>query len=405
MINPMRISVIALLSFLASFSQTGHGITITYWEEERREVQESLDLVTADYMKANPGVKVERVHFKTEDLRKQYQTATIAAAGPDLLLAPNDFAGVFAAMGTILPFDKSTDFSRFPKVLVEAISGGTGKHWGVPINFGSHLMLFANTKLMPDVPSTWEEIIKQGKLFTKPQEQQFALAFNLREPYWYVPFMGLFGGRPLPERTPNLGGKDNIKALQFVSDLKHTHKILPGSCDYSCADTLFVEGKTALTINGDWAVPKYEKALGKRLAILPLPSLAATKRHAEPMLSAKFLMVNINLVKKKKKLSAVKKFVEFMVAPATQKKLTELTRRLPALNKLLSSPQVQKDPVLKAVYAATEHGYPMPMAVEMRAVWDAIRPQLQAVLSQQTAPEKAAKRMQSDAERKLKSLR
>jgi maltose-binding protein MalE len=85
--------------------------------------------------------------------------------------------------------------------------------------------------------------------------------------------------------------------------------------------------------------------------------------------------------------------------------LIKETGRLPALKALVNSEVITKDPVLNATNKAMAHGQPMPMDVEMRVVWDAIRPQLQAVMAGRVEPKKAAQIMQKDAETKIKEMK
>ena len=50
-------------------------------------------------------------------------------------------------------------------------------------------------------------------------------------------------------------------------------------------------------------------------------------------------------------------------------------------------------------------GTPMPSVVEMRAVWDAMKPEMNAVLADQKTPEEAAAAMQGAAEAGIEALR
>ena len=48
---------------------------------------------------------------------------------------------------------------------------------------------------------------------------------------------------------------------------------------------------------------------------------------------------------------------------------------------------------------------PMPVVPEMRAIWDAMRPNLEAVLNGKMTPEDAAKKMQKDAVEGIKIIK
>ena len=391
------------LTMIFANSASAQTIELTFWEHEFEEVQKALDNVIADYQKANPKVKIKRSHYKTEDLRTQYQTAAMGGGGADIVLAPNDFAGPFSIMQIIQPVQKWGNVSRFGPAVVEAVSDKNGDVWGLPVSRGNHLVLLVNKKLVAKTPTTVEELVTTAKSLSKPDKGQYGFAYNLNEPFWFVAFLGAYGQVPLVKAQPNLDGKGMIDALTLVHDLKFKDKVVPPDCDYNCAETLFVEGKVGMIINGDWSVQKYRDALGKDLEIAALPKLTATGKHMAPMISGKYLFFNAKL--KAAKLEEAKKFAEYMVSKPIQEKLTKETQRLPAIKELDGSAVIAGDPMLKALDAAMANGQPMPMEVEMRAIWDAMRPQLQAVMADRAQPKEAAAIMQKDAVTKIKEMK
>ena len=384
-------------------SASAQNVELTFWEHEFEEVQKALDSVIADYQKANPNVKIKRSHYKTEDLRTQFQTAAMGGGGADVVLAPNDFAGPFSIMQIIQPVQKWGNLSRFGGSVVNAVSDKNGDVWGLPVSRGNHLLLLVNKKLVPKTPATIEELVTTAKSLSKPDKGQYGFAYNLNEPFWFVAFLGAYGQAPLVKAQPNLDGKGMIDALTLVHDLKFKDKVVPPDCDYNCAETLFVEGKVGMIINGDWSVQKYKDALGKDLEISALPKSAATGKFMAPMISGKYLFFNAKL--KAAKLEEAKKFAEYLVSKPVQEKMTKETQRLPAIKELDGSAVIAGDPTLKSLDQAMANGQPMPMEVEMRAIWDAMRPQLQAVMANRAQPKDAAALMQKDAVTKIKEMK
>jgi len=379
------------------------GQTLRLWEQEKEDIQAVLDKLIVDFEKANPKIKIKRSHYKNEDLRTQFQTSAMGGGGGDLVLAPNDFGGPFAIMGIIKPVQKLVDLSKFGETVKSAVADTKGNFWAVPVSRGNHLMLFVNKAIVKKAPETIEELVAIAKKTSNAKENKFGFAYNLTEPFWFVAFMGAYGTRPLVNAQPQLDNEGMIKALSLVKDFKFKDKIVPPDCGYACAETLFLEGKVAMIINGDWAVSKYQESMKDNLIIAPLPKSAATGQYMEPMISGKYLFVNNKL--KGKKLAAAKKFIEFMTSEEIQRRLIRETGRLPALKSLIESKEITGDPVLKAINDAMAHGQPMPMDVELRVIWDAIRPQLQAVMADRAEPKAAAKIMQKDAVTKIKEMR
>lgn len=392
-------------AFVWQQSTKATDLEIFIWEEEQPAIQNVLDEVITLFETQNPGTRIKRSHFGTEDLRSQFLMAGIGGQGPELILAPNDFAGVFRKAGIIQSIETWMDMRKFSPQTVEAISTSDGKSYGAPINLGNHLILYVNKKLRPNVPNTIEELIKPSK-FNNPDQTQYDLAFNHLEPFWFVPFLGAFDENPLIEKdgqtVPNLNTNATVAALEILSAMKFKSRIIPNDCDYACAETLFLEGKAAMTINGDWAIGLFQSALGDDLVIAPLPKLEKSDKAMRPMVAGKYLMLRSGLKEDKEELARA--FTEFLVSETIQRFLTERSKRLPSLRSLLSDPIVTNDPYLSASLAAIKHAQPMPMAVELRAVWDAIRPQLQEVMAGRTHSAQAAEQMQRDAEQKIRML-
>ena len=405
----MRVfSAVGLTIFMAGLvphltSRAKAATELTLWEQEREEDQKILDGIAAQFEKANPDIKIKRAHYKTEDLRTQYQTAAMGGGGADLVYAPNDFAGPFSVMGIIQPVGTWGQMDRFSDAVVSTVKDAKGTVWGLPISNGNHLMLLVNKKLLAKAPDTVEEMIASAKKLSNPSKKQFGLAYNLNEPFWFITFFGAYGGHPLDGQKPNLNTPGMVSALDLVKTMKFKDQIVPPDCDYACADTLFSEGKVAMLINGDWSVKKYADTLKGDLIIAPLPKLASTGKYMAPMVSGKFMFFNKKLAGAR--LDAAKKYAEFFVTPAIQEVLVKEAKLLPAVKAMQTGTVMKADPMLNATLAAMSHGQPMPMAVELRAVWDAIRPQLQGVMAGRTDPKVAAQVMQKDAETKIKEMK
>jgi len=380
-------------------------VKITFWEQESEEVDAFLDELVADFMKAHPNITVERVHYGNEELRDQFQAASLAGAAPELVRVPNDFAGPFSALGIIAKATDVFDKAFLDQFIPEALNATRvkGEIWGVPDNYGNHLMLLYNKDLVKEPPKDTDELIKLAQELTKGEVQGFA--YNLNEPFWLAPWLGAFGAWPLDENDkPSFDNEGTVGALQFVQDLKFKHKVVPQECDYNCADTLFKEGKAAMIINGDWSLGGYAQVLGDKLGVAPIPKVTATGKYPTPMTGGKYWMVSKAVLNDPAKIEAVRTFVTYMTSADVQKKWIEKFKRLPSLKALKDDPAIQKDPILKGSFEQLLLGKPMPAAPEMRCAWDAMRPNLEGVMAGTLKPADAAKAMQQAADQCVAEL-
>ena len=392
----LSLVVVATMMLSACAPKPSGPVTITFWEQVGADVDVFIDQQIADFQAANPTITVERTHYENEALRDQFQTASLANAAPDVVRVPNDFAGPFSTLDIVAPMDKLFDKKFlgqfFQGALDPAIVAGT--LWGVPDNYGNHLMLIYNKTLIAKPPATFEDLITQAKALTKGDVQGFA--YNLVEPFWGAGFYGAFGGWPLDSKDmPQFNNQAFINYLTFVAKLK-TDKVVPQECDYNCADTLMKTGKAAMIINGDWSLGDYTKALGDKLGVAPVPTING-KPYTE-MTAGKYFMVSNAVLLDANKKAAVELFITYMTSDAVQKKWLDQFKRLPSSKNVSKDPSITSDPILAGSMLALANGRGQPAAASMRCAWDAWRPNLEGVEAGKLDPKAAAAAAQKAAD-------
>lgn len=374
-------------------------VTINLWTKEG-ETDGGLQYVQAltdAYTAAHPEVTFVVVNKEVETLREDFQTASLAGAAPELLWTVSDHLGPFTAADLIQPVDKLVDLSKYVSSATKAVQSPDGQTWGVPISNGNHLMLIYNKSLMPTPPANTDELISMGKDFMSKNAGKYALVFNQTEPFFFIPWLGGFKGTVFAADgvTPTLDTPEMTAALQFVYDLKYTDGLVPAESDYDGADTLFKEGNAAMIINGDWSLAGYKEALGENLGVAPIPQVTSTGTYPAPYTSGVFFMIPKGL--EGAKLAAVVDFINFATDKANQLDMVTKLTRLPALSEALSDKLITDDPILSGSAAQMSYGTPMPTVVQMRCVWDSLKPEMQAVFANTEAAADAAKKSQDAA--------
>jgi arabinogalactan oligomer/maltooligosaccharide transport system substrate-binding protein len=346
------------------------------------------------YGEINPKALFDVVSKDPEKLLEDFRTASLAGSPPDLLWTVSDHAVPFTAAGIIQPVDKLFDLGVFVASALDAVRLN-GKTWGVPIANGSHLMLLYNKDLVEKPPQNTDELISLGQKLSKTGI--YALVYNQIEPFWLVPWLGGFKGKVFAADgvTPTLDTPAMAAALKFLADLKLRYKIVPPESDYNGADAIFKEGKAAMIINGDWSLGDYKKIFGTRLGIARMPKVSATGEWPKPYTSGAFFMIPKDL--KGDKLAADRLFVDYVTGKPIQVDMVKTLSRLPALKAALDDPVIREDPCLKGSAEQMVVGTPMPTVLEMRRNWDAMKPEMIAVLAGRKSAEDAAAAMQRAA--------
>lgn len=395
----VALGLVAGLAFAQNAQPPKATVKVAFWTQEGESegafqfAKKLADAFTARY----PNVTFDLLNKETEVLRQDFLAASLANSAPDLLLTVNDHAGPFSVAGVIQPVDSFFDLKQYVPSIVMG-----GKTWGVPVSSGNHLMLLYNKALLKTPPKTTNELIGIGKALTKGD--RYAIVWNQTEPFWMVPWLGGFGGAVFDKdgRTPTLNTPAMVNTLQFLYDLKTKYAITPKEADYATADTLFKEGKAAMLINGDWSLGDYKKLLGDNLGVAPLPQVSATGLWPAPYTSGKYFMIPAS--DSGDTLQAVISFIQFYTSYDNQIDLVKSLTRLPGLRTALASEVVKSDPILQGSAAQMALGTPMPSVVEMRAVWDAMKPEMNAVLAGTKSPADAAKAMQDAAVAAIKAM-
>ncbi|HET9782764.1 MAG TPA: extracellular solute-binding protein [Candidatus Dormibacteraeota bacterium] len=377
---------------------------IQIYSQKDPGLEDLLKQQITEFEALHKTITVKIVHYETEQLRTNFQTAAIAHTGPELVYGPNDNIGPWVTLKILQPIDKvlGADFLKeFSNNAVGAVSY-KGHVYAVPDINGNHLMLLYNKKLVTgSAPTTTDQLISMATALTDKSKNQYGIAFNENEAYWLMPWLGGFGGAVFDANTkPTLNTQAMIDALTFERSLK-TQGVAPATADYAKADSLFTAGQAAFLINGDWSLSGYKKALGDNLGIAPLPMVTKTGKWAAPYTASRGY--SINAAATGDALRAAEMFLQFISQTNENLKVAALGN-IPANAAAANDPSVKNDPILGASAAALVHGVPQPIVPEMRAVYDAIATPLADVMNGKTTPAAAAAVMESDAISRIAQL-
>ena len=381
-------------------------VSITFWEQDDPSAQKILDKLIVDFHTANPTITVKRTHFETEDLRKNYTTASLGTTGPDVVLGPNDNLGVFVPGSLVQPIDNIVGADFMKTLDAKTLDAGkfSGKQYMLPDRNGNEVLVSYNKKLVPTPPKTFEELEKMGLQLKADKKVEYGLVFNEVEPFFSVGFLGAFGGKVFDDVNatspkPTLNTPAVTQWMTFMKKI-HSEGLIPKESDATVADNLFKGGKAAFIINGPWGFADYTKA-GIDLGIMSIPTING--KSPQPYSAVKGYTVSAG-VKDANKVAAVKKFLLFVNSKDSQLKMVEAHQQMPTNLEAIKDAKITGNPLIAGQKDQLTKSLPMPVITQMRAIWDAVKPVQQDVLSGKTKPEDAGAIMQKKAEDGIKAL-
>ncbi len=402
------VSLLILMTFTTALPAIAQEpVEITLWHQMLYAERVVLAEVLEDFAEQHPDITVTVIYRETEELRSGYQNSALAGTGPELVFGPSDQIGPFATMGIVRPMEEFFTEEELAALNPQGLTWYDDHLYQVADRLGNHLTLVYNRAYVPEAPQTFSELIEIGQANTVDLDNdgrtdRYGLVWNNTEPYFFVPFLGGFGGWVMDdEYNPTLNTEANRRAIQFVIDLNEVYGITPINTDYETANSLFLEGMAAMIINGDWSWSSYLDD-GIDIGVTRIPLIDETGLWPTPMVSPKGFSMNVNIPDEK--LEPTLTLLKFLLEPEQQYRLAAGTNMMPTALSLMDDPLITDNEIMRNSAAQIEVGRAMPVAPELRAIWDAMRPSYQAFLGGDMTAEEAAATMQAEAERKIREM-
>ncbi len=365
---------------LTAFAATPGVLTI--WTSE---AQAQILTQLGNQFQSIYGVPVKVVQMNFGNIRSKFVTAASASEGPDIIVGANDWIGEFVADGLLTPitFLTSQEKKEFVPVSLQAFSYG-GNLYSIPYGIDV-LALIYNKDYVTDPPKTADELFKMAQEMTSGGFYGFAYD-AASDPYFSAPFVFGFGGYvfgmgkngTLNPKDVGLDTPGAIKGAEYIQSYFKAG-LMPQGIDYNGAMNLFEEGKSAMMINGEWAVPDIQKA-GIDFGVAPIP-------NGKPFVGVQGFMISS---KSPNQIQAMEFLSNYINTKNIMYKIWQADPRVPArydVQKLAESHATWLAGFTKALKNTT----PMPNIPQMASVWNAWGNALTLITSLKQSPAGALK--------------
>ena len=365
------LALVAGLAPVSAQSPSAGGLTgsLTVWHSYGSGAgtePDAFNAVLANVLAANPGLKVNVAPQPFNNIFDNYKLEVASGgASPDLMIVPNDNLGQQTRDGLIAPIDPKY---TFPDDVQLALDGSKvdGVLMQVPESLKAVAMYY-NAAKVANPPTTTDELLAAVK---------GGLKLGLVEGIYHdFGFAGAFGGKLMDDTGKCVADKGGFAdAFKYLSDLKAA-----GAKFYTDGNALkqdFQTGKLNMVETGPWNTADFEKALGTKLSVTPLPA-GPTGKNADPFTGTDGWYINPN----SKVIDLATAFALQMVATESEQIMTNDAGHIPA------APGVTiHDPIVKGGLTAAAQGLARPQNAQLGNFWGPLGDALNQVLDKASDP-------------------
>jgi maltose/maltodextrin transport system substrate-binding protein/arabinogalactan oligomer/maltooligosaccharide transport system substrate-binding protein len=349
--------------------------TLRIWADDTRSaiLADLADDFLATY---NVEVVVEEV----ANIRDQFTVAAPAGEGPDITIMPHDQAGSMVDSGLLAPIDLGAKAEMFvPSTLDSATYDGV--LYGMPYAT-ENLGFFYNTELVPEPPTSWDEVLEVGRTLIADGSVTYGLGVS-GTTYDLYPLMTAYGGYIFGRddagnwNAEDLGvdGEGMIAAGAWLKAAVE-EGFISESTDWDNAHVLFETGEVPFLMAGPWALDRIRES-GVPYAITNFPS---GTQDGYPFSGVQIFVVNAF---SENVLLAQAFLTEFVATGEVMNELYVAGKRPSAFIPVL---EATDDADLLAMGIAGENATAMPTIPEMGSVWGSWNDAIVLILTGEQEP-------------------
>lgn len=310
---------------------------------------ELLNQIAADFMAANPDIKVELPFLENEAFKAKLTTLLQSADAPDVFHSWG--GGVFyeqAKAGFLRPVEdvlSQEAKDNQGQAGVSAFTAPDGHIYGVARDVSEVVLwynkpLFAQAGVDPASMQTWEGFLAGVQKFKDAGITPIAVGAKDKWPahFWWSKLVVRLAGKDGFEAAARgegdgFAGEDFVKAGEYFLQLAQLDPWQQGflAASYGDASGLFGDGKAAMHLMGDWDYGAMKDNSANKqgipddqLGILPFPTIEGGKGDPTDTLGGLG-----GILFSKNASDAAVKWVEYFNSPEVQKKYAEAAYYIP----------------------------------------------------------------------------
>ncbi len=371
-------------------------LQINIWDDLNPKEQIELMNDLEQFGKENQGIEIKSRHLRSEEeLMDQFKAASLAGAGPEILIARIEASSTLAASSVLKPLTDEKYYTDIFSGLLE-ISRYEDKRFVIPFRAYDFLMLFYNKDLVQKVPATFSELLTYCQEVNNPKEETFGFLLNAKEADWIIPFIGGYQDwiYDYDSGAIMLDSEAMLQTLKFLEKIYKEDKLVPYDYEYEDINNAFLTGKAHMIINGSWAISEYTDA-GLNFGVAKIPVVWEGYKNPTPMIDGFGFMVNMNCYGES--LDAAKKLISYFMSADMQEKWNRGTQTISVLKSIKQLSTVKNNGIFSGQLDQAGICRGKPPEDILRFIRDAIMINTENVLNGNITAEEAILKMQEDA--------
>ncbi|CAM3828011.1 sugar ABC transporter substrate-binding protein [Alkalicoccus chagannorensis] len=347
---------------------------LTMWVNDEDNQLGAYEDIVANF-EDEYGIEVSITPYDMLDQTEGMSLDGPSGQGPDLFFQPHDRLGDVTLQGLAAELDLTDDQqSRLDGYNEEAVTSFSfeGTQYGIPAVVETYA-LFYNEDLVDEAPQTMDDLNEIAEDLT--DGDQYGFLMNATDFYFAYPFLTAPGGYVFEQDedgvydTSDIGLNTDgaVEGAEMIQSW-FENDYMPSGVDGDIVDGLFTDGDVGVVVNGPWAIPDYEDALGDSLGAAPLPEIDGEQLSS--FSGNKGWLVN-NYSEEQ---YWATELALFITNEESSEHYFEEAGELPA------HPEVDvDDEFFEPIFEQTEYAEPMPNIPEMSQVWDPIADALEFI--------------------------
>ncbi len=386
--------LVALFLLAMCGCQSSRSDAVILWTAfEGAELTKIKELAAQHAQASGQNIQVLKVPFV--ELQRKFLIAAPAGQGPDIILGPQDWLGVFATAKLLSPLT-CPDSGDYAKVAMDGVTYQR-EIYARPLLLDC-LFLLRNPELAPRSPKDLDDL-KNYALEIQASGKAQGFYFDIQDFYFSWPFFAGFGCTVLEGDSLNIGfaGPGGEKALEYLRGLRES-KLVPLGAQNDFAKTMYLDQKLAMTLNGPWFLGDV-RSRKTPYVIEPIPPGTHT---CSSLVGIAGLMLNVQSTHAE----AAKGLIDFLSSPECQSQMALASGRSPARKSALelAAKDTTNGPDILAVGKVAQQGVPLPNHPAANAIWEPMKQSIELVSKGQTQPHEELQRAKQRIELKIKMM-